>query len=167
MERNPTCFLAHDLATSSQFLIIRFCRHSTVLSTTPTPRAARRFWPTACTRGKRRLSRCGTRRSHLGQGAATRTATTVAGTGASNAECINGGTDAGEEVFEHHLAMEGWRPRPPVLWMSRLVTYLVHRLLGHRGRPAAPGSMVHRKSSRFMVYSGLPSGVSTLANESP
>jgi hypothetical protein len=42
---------------------------------------------------------------------------------------------AGEEVFEHHLAMEGWRPPPPALWMSRLVTYLVHRLLGHRAGP--------------------------------
>jgi hypothetical protein len=48
VERNPTCFLAHDLAMASQFLIIRFCRHSTVLSTTPSPRATRRFWPTAC-----------------------------------------------------------------------------------------------------------------------
>jgi hypothetical protein len=96
-----------------------------------------------------------------------RTATAVAGTGASNAECINGGTGAGEEVFEHHLAMEGWRSPPRELWMSRLATYLVRRLLGHRGGPVAPGSMVHMKLSRFMVYNGLPSGVPTLANESP
>uniref|UniRef100_A0A0A9D5F7 EEL n=1 Tax=Arundo donax TaxID=35708 RepID=A0A0A9D5F7_ARUDO len=175
------CFLARDLAADSRFLIMRFCRRSTVLSTTPSPATAvaPRFRPPTCERKTPTPSPCASwytaSRADAPSGGRAPTYCCCGGywcsqCGPAQPAPPSTATPARERKSSSVISpMVGCAP-PLALWMSRHTssTVFLPAVAAALGSAVgAAGSTVRRRSSRFMLRSGSPRWLSTSVSVRP